>query len=302
MAESWLVTGALGCIGAWTVKALAEEGAQVAGYDLGSDESRIRAITDVQVEVVSGDVADRAALDRALDEREVTHVVHLAALLIPQIKADPPRGTTVNVIGTTHVLDAAKTRGIQVAYASSAAVFSRADPSPVAHDADGHPVTFYGVHKHACEGLARIFWAEERVPSIGLRPYVVYGPGRDTGLTAAPSLAMAAAARGEGYRIPFGGRMQLQFAADAGRAFVAAARGATEGARVFNLGTPAVHMSECVAAIEAAAPGAEVTFDDTQLPFPDEYESASFERALGPFEWTPLEAGVQRTVEHYRSG
>ena len=262
------MTGALGCIGAWTLKQLAEEGAAAVGFDLGSDSSRVTSITDAAIEVVQGDVTDRAAIERLLDEREVTHVVHLAALLLPMIKRDPPHGTAVNVLGTTHLLDAAKTRGIQVAYASSVAAFSASDPSPVQAGADGHPTSFYGVHKQACEGLARVFWSEEGVPSVGLRPYVVYGPGRDAGLTAAPSLAMAAAARGEPFHIPFGGRLQLQFAPDAARAFVTAARGATEGARVFNLGPSAVSMGECVAAIQRAAPGAQVTFDDVAAPLP----------------------------------
>jgi cyclophilin family peptidyl-prolyl cis-trans isomerase len=39
--------------------------------------------------------------------------------------------------------------------------------------------------------MARIFWAEEQVPTIGIRPWIVYGPGRDHGLTASPTLAMA---------------------------------------------------------------------------------------------------------------
>src|SRR2546421_4832529 len=100
MSESWLVTGALGCIGAWTVKTLAEEGVPVMGYDLGTDDARITSITDAKIDVIRGDITDRAALDRALDEREVTHVVHLAALLLPLIKTDPPHGTAVNVVGT----------------------------------------------------------------------------------------------------------------------------------------------------------------------------------------------------------
>ena len=130
------------------------------------------------------------------------------------------------------MFDAAKTRGIHVAYASSAAVYSQVDDTggPVANDVVGHPVTFYGVHKQTCEALAGIFWQEEQVPSIGFRPFIVYGPGRDNGLTASPSLAMAAAAAGEKeFTIAFGGRTQLQFAPDSARVFIAAARAATEG-------------------------------------------------------------------------
>lgn len=302
--ERFLVTGALGCIGAWTCAVLAEEGVPVVGFDLGTDDRRLRLATDAAVPLVRGDVTDRAALERALDEHRITHVVHLAALLIPQIKADPPYGTAVNIGGTVNVLDAAKTRGLRVAYASSAAVYSQEDETggPVPNDAPGHPTTFYGVHKQACEGLARIFWQEEQVPSIGLRPYIVYGPGRDTGLTASPSLAMAAAARGEDYRIAFGGRSQLQFAPDAARVFVAAARAATEGAPVFNLGGPAVPMADCAAAIEAAAPGVTIACDEEViLPFPEEFDGGPLDQALDPISRTPLEQGVRETVERLRA-
>jgi UDP-glucuronate 4-epimerase len=301
--EHFLVTGALGCIGAWTCAVLAEEGVDVVGYDLGSSDHRLRLATDREVPVVRGDITDRDALGRILDERGITQVIHLAALLLPQIKPDPPYGTAVNIGGTVNVLDAAKTRGISVAYASSAAVYSQADDKggPVSNDAIGHPMTFYGVHKQACEGLARIFWEEERVPSIGIRPFIVYGPGRDNGLTASPSLAMAAAAAGDDYRIAFGGRTQLQFAPDAARVFVAAARAAKEGARVFHLGGPVVSLAETAAAIEDAVPGVTIGVDEeTILPFPAEFEGAPLDEALGPISRTPLAEGVRQTIDRLR--
>jgi nucleoside-diphosphate-sugar epimerase len=301
--ERFLVTGALGCIGAWTCGVLAEEGATVVGFDLGSDDRRLRLAGAEGVSVVRGNIVDREALDRILDEHRITHVIHLAALLIPQIKADPPYGTSVNIGGTVNVLEAAKTRGLRVAYASSAAVYSQVDDTggPVANDVVGHPTTFYGVHKQACEGLARIYWQEEGVPSIGIRPFIVYGPGRDSGLTASPSLAMAAAARGEGATIAFGGRTQLQFAPDAARAFVAAARAASEGARVFHLGGPAVTLAETARAIEDVA-GVEIGVDEeTLLPFPEEFDGGALDDAVGPISWTPLPEGVRRTVDRLRA-
>jgi UDP-glucuronate 4-epimerase len=311
--ERFLVTGALGCIGAWTVRTLAREGAPVVAFDLGSDRGRLELIMTAdeleRVTLLKGDVTDRSAIERALDERGITHVIHLAALLIPLIKDDPPYGALVNVVGAVNVFEAVRRRRGQVhgvAYASSVGAYGPddADPAggPLHADARGLPTTHYGVHKQANEGTARIYWLDERVPSIGLRPYILYGPGRDTGVTAAPSLAMAAAARGEGYHIPFGGRMHLQYAPDVARAFIAACRAAGEGARVFNLGGSVVDMGEAVSAIEAAAPEASgrITFDDVQLPFPPEFESESLERALGPLTWTPLAEGVRETVEHYR--
>ena len=304
MSERFLVTGALGCIGAWSCALLAEEGVYVVGYDLGDDDRRLRLATDAKVPLEQGDITDREALARVLDRHEITHVIHLAALLLTMIKRDPPYGTAVNIGGTVNILDAAKSRGIQVAFASSAAVYSPADGSggPVPHDAVGHPATFYGVHKQACEALAGIFWEEERVPSIGIRPFVVYGPGRDSGLTASPTLAMAAAAAGESSQIAFGGRTQMQFAPDTARAFIAAARAASEGSRTFNLGGPVVALAEVAASIERAAPGVSVGVDEaTVLPFPEDFDGSALEQAIGPIAWTPLDEGVSATIERLRS-
>jgi UDP-glucuronate 4-epimerase len=302
--ERFLVTGALGCIGAWTCAGLAAEGAEVVGFDFGTDDRRVRLATEAEIPLVHGDISDGGAVTKALDDHGITHIIHLAALLIPSIKKDPPYGTAVNIGGTVNVLDAAKTRGIQVAYASSAAVYSQVDDTggPVANDAVGHPVTFYGVHKQTCEALARIFWQEEQVPSIGIRPFIVYGPGRDAGLTASPSLAMAAAAAGEDFEIAFGGRTQLQFAPDTARVFIAAARAADAGARAFNLGGPASTLAEAARAIEASAPGVSISVaEQTILPFPEEFDGAPLEEAVGPIAWTPLAEGVRQTVDRLRA-
>ena len=140
------------------------------------------------------------------------------------------------------------------------------------------------------------------MPSIGIRPWIVYGPGRDNGLTASPTLAMAAAAMGEDYRIPFGGRTQLQFAPDAARVFIDSARAATEGARVFHLGGPVVSIVETAREIEAAAPGVTIGVDDqTILPFPEEFDGSALEAALGPISRTPLRDGVRQTVDRLRA-
>jgi UDP-glucuronate 4-epimerase len=281
------------------------EGVPAVGFDLGESRHRLELILDEeereQIELVRGDITDLGALERALAEHEITHVVHLAALQIPLAKADPVRGAQVNVVGTVNVFEAAKrlratVRG--VAYASSAAVYGAAADGVLREDAPATPVTHYGVHKEANEGAARVYWLDDGVPSVGLRPYVVYGPGRDQGLTAGPTLAMAAAARGESYRIPFGGRAQYQYAPDAARAFIDAARTCGGGAVVGNLGGPPTHMSEIVTAIEAAVPEAAgtITFDDVPLSVPQEFEAH-----VRPAPVTPIEVGVRETIDAFRT-
>jgi len=306
--ERTLVTGALGCVGAWTVKALLDDGEHPVGYDLGDDDSRLRLILDERerdrVTLVSGDVTDGDALGQALDEYEITRVVHLAALQVPFCRADPIRGAHVNVRGTVVVFEAVKARHDRipgVTYASSTAVYNASDPSPAPESGGTSPTTHYGVYKLANEGTARIFW-DEGVASIGIRPYIVYGLGRDQGMTSDPTLAMAAAARGEGFEIGYGGTAQYDFAPDVGRAFVLAARAATEGAHVANFPGDAASMDEVVAAIEAAAPEAagRITWTDTALPFPESLESGLLERLVGPLPRTSLVDGIHKTIEHFR--
>lgn len=249
------------------------------------------------VEFVHGDVTDLEALERLMAARQVNRVVHLAAMLIPLAAADPPRGTLVNVVGTINVFEAARRCGlVGVAYASSAAVYDRSDGVRVAEDADGHPVSHYGVHKQANEGGARVYWRDAGLASVGLRPHVVYGPGRDHGLTAGPTLAMLAAARGDAYEIPFGGRAQFQYVSDVAHQFIDAARTASANAVVRNVGGPSEHVADVVAAIEQALPdsAAQITFKpDVLLPLPDDME-ASQPRL------TPLRQGVLETVELFR--
>src|SRR3954451_16035817 len=127
--ERFLVTGALGCIGAWVVRNLVREGVPTAIFDLASDPRRLRLIMRddelAQVQMLTGDITDLAAVEGALNASGATNIIHLAALQVPFCKADPVLGAQVNVVGTVNVFQAARQRADHVrcvAYASSAAV------------------------------------------------------------------------------------------------------------------------------------------------------------------------------------
>ena len=294
--EHFLVTGALGCIGAWTAVLLVREGRPVTAFDLGDDRHRLELIATpeeiAEIDFVRGDVTDLAQIEQTLAHHEITHVVHLAALQVPSVKANPPLGAQVNVVGTVNVFEAARRAGLEtpIAYASTAAVYDE--------HGDRNPRTLYGVFKVANEGTAEIYWADHGVASVAIRPFTVFGPGRDQGLTSGPTLAMKAAAHGEPYTIAFGGRTELHYAPDVARAFVAAARSEPTGARAYDFpGTP-VSIADVVAAIEAEIPGAAgtISFEDVPLPFPDELPG---ERLDAPI--TPLDEAVRETIEHFRA-
>ena len=314
MSERFLVTGALGCIGSWTVKRLVEEGVPVWTYDLPGSGHRLRLIMDEaalsKVTLVEGDITDPNGFENAVADNGITHIVHLAALQVPFVRADPIQGARVNVVGTTIVLETVKQHREQVVglcYASSSGVYGSVDlypPGPLAHDAPHRPTILYGVYKQANEGTARIYWEEYGLPSIGLRPYVIYGPGRDQGMTSTPTKAMLAAAVGRSYHISYGGSALFQFADDAAGVFIRAARTQGDGAPVYNLGGTHASMQEVVAAIEAAAAemAGKITFEPTPLDQPSEYDSRPLEEAVGSIHWRPLADGIRQTIEHFRAG
>ena len=308
VSERVLVTGVLGCLGAWVARAVLADGDDVVGYDLGEDTARLDLVLGEdagRVTLVRGDITDLDALERVLDEHEITRVVHLAALQVPFVRANPPLGMRVNVAGTVNVFEAVSKRLDRipgVAYASSTAVYSASDPSPAPEAGGTSPSTLYGVSKLADEGMARVYAADRGLPSIGLRPYVVYGPGRDQGMTSGPTMAMLAAARGEPYAIGYTGTAQYDYAPDVARAFVMAAGAEREGAAVYNApGAVASVRGRRRRRSAAVVPGAEITWSGDPLPFPPELEAVGFDRDVGPFPRTPLDVGVAATIEHFRA-
>lgn len=311
--ERFLVTGALGCIGAWTVRALVKDGARVTAFDVGRDVRRLRLIMSAdelaRVELEVGDITDLAAIEAAIDAHEITNLIHLAALQVPFCRADPPRGALVNVVGTVNVFEAVKRRAGRMApvvYTSSIAVYTAEDADPatgrLATTATSHPPNHYGVYKQANEGNARIYWLEDGLSSVGLRPMTVYGVGRDQGMTSGPTKAIVSAVLGRPYQVSFGGATLYQYAEDVAHTLVAASRSSLEGAHVYNLPGVIADGPALAAAIEAVIPGAAglIGFDPGDLPFPSEIDHDGIE-AIGPPPVTTLADGIAASVEIYRA-
>ena len=306
-----LVTGAFGCIGSWVVRGLLADGERPVAFDLGDDPWRLRMIVgdDVaaRVTLVRGDVTDREAIAHSVREHGVRRIIHLAAWQVPLCRQDPARGALINVVGTTNVFEVARTSSGQierVVYASSAAVFGPPTlypPGPLRDDAPQHPTTHYGVYKVANEAVARLHWEEHRVRSTGLRPQSVYGPGRDVGVTATPTLAMKAAVLGRPFELRWGGATDLIYAEDVARAFIRASRATLDRARVYNLHGSSVSIADVVKTIEVAAPQAKglITHLEQALPFPAALDDTRYQRDLGPATPTALVDGVRRTLDEF---
>jgi UDP-glucuronate 4-epimerase len=310
--ERFLVTGALGCIGAWTVRTLVREGVPIVAFDLGRDPRRIAQIMGPdeleRVTFVVGDITDLGALERVIDEQAITNVIHLAALQVPFCRADPPLGAHVNVTGTVNVFEAVRRRGAGMApvvYTGSIGMYSPSDVDPVTgrleEDAEAHPGNHYGVYKRANEDTARLYWTDAGVPSVGLRPMTVFGAGRDQGMTSTPTVAIAAAVLGIPYEISFGGRTLFQYAADVARTLILGSRSPGTGSPVYNLGGDAVDLADWVRAIEDAVPDAagRITLAQAELPFPADIAHDRL-AALGDVPVTPYREAIAATADIYR--
>jgi nucleoside-diphosphate-sugar epimerase len=308
-----LITGGFGCIGAWIVRQLLNRGDEYFVLDVREDHRRLRLLlADNEIKnipFIVGDVTDLDFLRQVIAAQNITHVIHLAGLQVPTCRADPILGARVNVLGTLAVFEAVRLAQPQVqrlVYASSAAVIGPMEhypaDAPVPNSGPLAPSTHYGVFKHCNEENARIYFQDFGLSSIGLRPWAVYGVGRDFGMTSEPTKAIKAVAMNRPYAISFGGKLDLQLAEDVARAFLIAVDRPFVGARSFNLRGAVVSIAEFLRVLCEIEPRARelITFGAQQLGIAPSLCDSEFQRCLGPYEPTPLAEGISRTLKHFR--
>src|SRR5262245_31168084 len=307
-----LITGGYGFIGAWIVRNLLARGDRVWIYDIKEDPRRLRLVLpedDVrQVTFVCGDVTNVDALKHAIRENAITHVIHLAGLQVPTCRTDPLLGAKVNVLGTLAVFEAVKAAGSQIqrlVYASSAAVFGGPDKYPAGSLGDDVllvPSTHYGVFKCCNEGNARIYFQDNGISSVGLRPWTVYGVGRDLGMTSEPTKAIKAVLLGRPYAISFGGRTDFQYVDDVAKAFALCLERPYTGAKSYNLRGAVVTLADFHAALCKVLPEAEklVTVGKTQIAIAYDLADDALQRDLGAMPKTSLEDGIRETAAMFR--
>ena len=314
MKPTFLVTGAHGFIGAWVVKRLIEAGHEPILFDKNPQPNRLHLIMDedqiAKSTFVAGDITDPGTLPPIVEKYGVNYIIHLAALQIPAVRANPSLGAAINVVGTINVFEAAVKSAGQIkhiSYASSAAVFGRpVGDRPALEEDAAAPESLYGAYKRCNEESARVYYMEKGISSMGIRPHTVYGVGRDFGMTSDPTKAMKAVVVGRPFKIRFDGSMDFQYAADTADAFIRCATSEATGAHVFNIHGQTVTVRDVVAQIEANAreilgdsAKPQITVEGKANSAPGHLDDSAIRRAVGDLPVTSLKEGVRATIARF---
>jgi len=171
-----LVTGGAGYVGAVLTPKLLAAGYRVKVLDLFlyGDESLAAVAAHPNLEVVRGDVRDRALLDDAVPGCDA--LIHLACVSNdPSFDLDPELGKSINYDAFFDLVEVARRSGVRrFVYASSSSVYGVKSEPNVTEDLPLEPLTDYSKYKALCERVLLDNRAEGFATLI-LRPATVCG-------------------------------------------------------------------------------------------------------------------------------
>lgn len=309
-----LVTGGYGCIGSETTKwLLRNSDAQVVVASRTINEERsTKVFHDVdrsRIAFEKLDVVHQDRLQALLNKHEISHVVHMAALQTPDCNAHRDLGLQINLAGTQNLVEAMKSCGRKIqrfVYASSIAVYGprasyEMDRVPML--AEPNPVNVYGAWKLAGESVAKFFCQDTGTPTVTVRPGVLFGPGRDAGLTSSPTTAMKSVAMQIPYEIPFCSKQDYLYAPDVGGAIGNTVVEPFDGYAAYTLPSHTVETQQVIDAIQKAAgelglsDGCQITVGTDEVPFICDLDFAPFMKAFPKAPHTDLNLAVKQSLQ-----
>lgn len=315
MGQKILITGGCGFFGTWLIRRLLDDGDQPIIMDIAKNTKRWEMVlSPKEIEGIPFHIAkidDTEAILSLVAKVQPDAIIHLAALQVPTCRENPLAGAKVNVIGTLNIFEAAKAQRAaghslpRIVYASSAAVFgpdAEYAETSVGDDGALKPTTHYGAFKVCNESSAKAYWIANQIPSVGLRPLTVYGPGRDTGMTSFPTRALAAVIKGQPFDIPFTGKTAYIHMREVADMFITAARKPMSNCLVYTVGGDIVDTKDFIAEAEKLLPGAKklITYSGAPLPIVSRVDDASLRQAYPGLLRIPLAQGLAETIAVFK--
>lgn len=178
MTQRVLLTGGAGYIGSHTHVALVDAGYEVLVLDNFSNAardvpSRLETVTGQAVQVIEGDVLDRALLDRVFADHDIDAVIHFAASKsVGESMRKPLAYMQNNIVGLVTLMQAMDAAGVRrLVFSSSATVYGDTADLPIRETAPlsyGNP---YGHSKLVCEQIIEQTVASDPRWAVGVLRY-----------------------------------------------------------------------------------------------------------------------------------
>ena len=293
--EKIIIFGGCGFLGSWIVRAFFKKGYSVSVFDLKIQKELLSYFIgeDInEIKFIQGDITNYDQVQEVTNN--MGHVINLAGLMTPDCSSNPILGAKVNLLGSINVFEALKKNNIKfLVYASSAGVFGQKD------NYYPFPETHYGAYKLAVEGVARAYFNEAGISSVGIRPYVIYGPGREIGGTAGVTLACKAAKQGDSYTVNFLGKAGFVFVEDVADLVEMSIVQMPSGALTFNINGITADVSDVINLIKKNIPQSDIAIKGNSLSVVDEIRGNEPSKTFKKFKYTSLEDGIKRTIDFY---
>ncbi|MDC0346063.1 NAD-dependent epimerase/dehydratase family protein [Planktomarina sp.] len=306
MFKTALVTGGNGNLGRLVAQNLEAIGTRVVSFDLPGSEGPH---CDPRHAVVLGDMRDQSLLEDTLTTHKPDVVIHLASMLSGSSEVNPELAWDVNASSSIRLMRQCLDRNIgPFFFASTAATYGPGLTSPVALDTPQWPENIYGATKVAVERMGFCLKLKQGFDFRCLRFPMVLSPSAPAGaMTAYPSHAIAAAARGDTFVMPVAPDtgMSTLYLNDVTRSIVeiCSAERATLTQHAYNLHSYMFTAQDLVEAIQSRFPGFSCTFtpgsptDDLILRWPDVFDDSA---ARADWGWAPhynFDATVEALVQ-----
>ena len=290
-----LIFGGCGFLGSWITKALLKKNLKITIFDLRIKTDLLKNLigNDLnKINFIEGDISDYEQVLKATED--MNYILNLAGLMTPDCSSNPSLGAEVNVKGSINVFEAIKKNNIKfLIYTSSGGVYGNEDKY------NPFPETHYGAFKLAVEGMARAYFNESLISSVGLRPFVIYGPGREVGGTAGVTLACKAAKQNFEYTVGFSGKVGFVYVEDVTNLVERLIDKAPVGAITMNINGITTSVENFVSIIKKNIPDAKVKFSGKPLSVVEEILGGEPYKTFKDFKYTSLDNGINKTINFY---
>ena len=290
-----LIFGGCGFLRGWITKALLKKNLKITIFDLRIKTDLLKNLigNDLnKINFIEGDISDYEQVLKATED--MNYILNLAGLMTPDCSSNPSLGAEVNVKGSINVFEAIKKNNIKfLIYTSSGGVYGNEDKY------NPFPETHYGAFKLAVEGMARAYFNESLISSVGLRPFVIYGPGREVGGTAGVTLACKAAKQNFEYTVGFSGKVGFVYVEDVTNLVERLIDKAPVGAITMNINGITTSVENFVSIIKKNIPDAKVKFSGKPLSVVEEILGGEPSKTFKDFKYTSLDNGINKTINFY---